>query len=315
MNRFINMSTLYKEASIMNISKILFQSALMAAAAAMLSTAGVASATTLASDSAANPAYASGFSGQNGGTGFGAWTVTFTPTGAAVGSGGGGGFISSTNAGITAPTPAFDIYVYPGTGGDTGLNTDITTATRSFNSALAAGQTFTTDLNLDNGQTNPALANTSPSTADSNMGFSLLDSSGKVLFSMTAFGGGEYWATDASGTFEPASGNILYNYHADDTFAFSLLNAAGNYSLTATGNIGAGTSATFTGSINMATGGPAQVQYFDNNGGNGSDVQWSTLSIASTPVPEPATLALFAGAGLALLFAGRRRALHRHAGL
>ena len=148
------------------------------------------------------------------------------------------------------------------------------------------------------------------------MGFALLDSSGKVLFSMICFGGGEYWASDGSNSgayFEPDSGNILYNYHADDTFAFSLLNSAGNYSLTAAGSIGGGSPTTFTGSINMTTGGPTQVQYIDNNGGNGSDVQFSSMSIASTPVPEPAMLGLVVIGAAALLMTKRPRRISNKA--
>lgn len=269
-----------------------------------------AGASTLATDQAAN--YTTGsFSGLNQGSGFGAWSTNFAYTGPTGEAGGGGSFVG-TNSGITASTPAFDIYVYPSASGDTGLNTDIETATRSFTGALAPGQTFATDFNLNNGNQNTALANTSPSTADSNLGFALLDSGGKVLFSLTAFGGGEYWATDATNSgayFEPASGNILYNYHLDDNFVFNLLNSAGDYSLTATGSIGGAPTATFNGSINMATGGPTQVEYFNNNGGNGSDVQWSSMSISTTPTPEPASLAgaLFAFAGLALLSRRRRR--------
>ena len=294
--------------------KLMLSGVLLVAVAAGFATQS-AQATVYAQDNAGN--YSGGWSsGTSGGTGFGAWTINFTYTGPS-GAGGGGGAFIGTNAGITSPsTPAFDIYVYPGSGGDTGLNTDITTATRSFNSALAAGQTFTTDLSLDNGNTSTADANTNPSTADSDMGFALLDSSGKVLFSMICFGGGEYWASDGTNSgayFEPDSGNILYNYHADDTFAFSLLNSTGNYSLTAAGNIGGGSPTTFTGSINMATGGPTQVQYIDNNGGNGSDVQWSSMSIASTPVPEPAMLGLVAIGAAALLMTKRSRRISKQA--
>lgn len=283
------------------------------AGAALAFAGAAASASTIApiaADTASNYVSLSGFNGNNQGTGFGAWNVNYTYTGPSGGGGGGGSFVS-TSSGLPG-ADAFDIYVYPGSGGDTGLNTDITTATRSFNSALAANQTFTTDLYLNNGNQNPALATTSPTTADSNLGFSLLDNSGNVLFSMTAFGGGEYWAQDATNGgayFEPASGNILYNYHADDTFAFTLLNSAGDYSMTVTGNTGTGSPITFTGQINMATGGPAAVEYFDNNGGNGSDVQWSTMSITeSTPTPEPASFAIFGSAAAGLLLLGRRRA-------
>ena len=283
-----------------------------ATAAAFAGTAAMASTIApIASDSASNYVSLSGFNGNNEGTGFGAWNVNFAYTGPSGGGGGGGSFVNTTSG--LPGADAFDIYVYPGSVSDTGLNTDITTATRSFNSALAANQTFSTDLYLNNGNQNPALANSSPSTADSNLGFSLLDSSGNVLFSMTAFGGGEYWAQDATNGgayFEPASGNILYNYHADDTFAFSLLNSNGDYSMTVSGSTGTGSPITFTGQINMANGGPSAVQYFDNNGGNGSDVQWSTMSITnSAPTPEPTSVALFGFAGGGLLLLGRRRKL------
>ncbi|MHB1767052.1 MAG: glycoside hydrolase family 16 protein [Phycisphaerae bacterium] len=252
-------------------------------------------------DSATNYQANSNFNHTNAGTGFGQWNVAFNYSGPSGAAGGGGGLIMTSNTGIAAATPAFDIYVYPGTVADTGLNTDITTATRAFAATLVPGQTFTTDLNLNKGQTtagNPTPQ--SPATADSNMGWRLLDSSGKVLFAMTAFGGGSsYWSTDAKGIAQQA--NILYNYQIDDMFKFTLLNALGDYSLTASGNTSTGQAVTFSGQINMLTGGPAQVQYFDNNGGNNSDVQWSQMSISGDPVPEPSDLGLTALAAGALL--------------
>jgi MYXO-CTERM domain-containing protein len=277
-------------------------------AAGIALTGAMSQAAPIASDSASNYVSLNGFNGDNQGTGFGAWNVSYSYTGPSGGGGGGGSFLNTTSG--LPGADAFDIYVYPGTGGDTGLNTDITTATRSFNSALTAGETFTTDLYLNNGNQNSSLANTNPSTADSNLGFALLDSKGNVLFSMIAFGGGEYWASDATNGgayFEPASGNILYNYHADDTFAFDLLNSQGEYSMTVSGNTGTGSPVTFAGQINMATGGPSAVEYIDNNGGNGSDVQWSTMSIAATPTPEPTSLAIAGVAVGGLLLLRRRR--------
>ncbi len=264
-----------------------------------------------AMDQATNYQTNSNFNGTNSGTGFGQWNVTFNYSGPSGGGGGGGGLIMSNNTGIPVATRAFDIYVYPGTSGDTGLNTDITTATRAFTTALAPGQTFTTDLNLNKGQTtagNPAPQ--SPATADSNMGWRLLDSSGKVLFAMTAFGGGaSYWSTDATGTVQRS--DILYNYQVDDTFKFTLLNTLGDYSLTVSGNTVTGQAVTFSGEINMLTGGPAQVQYFDNNGGNNSDVQWSQMSISGDPVPEPSVLGFSALAAGVLVMLPRCRGRFR----
>ncbi len=262
-------------------------------------------------DNATNYQANSAFNGSNSGSGFGKWNVNFNYSGPSGGGGGGNGFIS-TNSGIPTATPAFDIYVYPGSAADTGLNTDVTTATRPFTAALAAGQTFTTDLNLNHAQTATNNATPqNPASADSNMGWRLLDASGKVLFAMTAFGGGSsYWSTDATGTVQQS--NILYNYKIDDIFKFTLLNALGDYSLTASGNTSTGQAVTFSGQINMLSGGPAQVQYFDNNGGNYSDVQWSQMSISGDPVPEPSILGFAALAAGGLVLASRRRMLpHR----
>ena len=262
-------------------------------------------------DNAANYQANSNFNQSNAGNGFGKWNVAFNYSGPSGAGGGGGGLIMTRNTGIPIATSAFDIYVYPGSVADTGLNTDITTATRSFTVPLAPGQTFTTDLNLNQGQTtagNPTPQ--SPSTADSNMGWRLLDASGKVLFAMTAFGGGSsYWSTDANGTV--ARSDILYNYQVDDLFKFTLLNASGDYSLTTSGNTSTGQAVSFSGQIDMLTGGPAQVQYFDNNGGNNSDVQWSQMSISGDPVPEPSILGFITlAAGALLLLPRRPRRVH-----
>ena len=70
------------------------------------------------------------FNGDNFGSGFGKWNVNFNYSGPSGGGGGGGGLIMTSNTGIPVATPAFDIYVYPGSAGDTGLNTDITTPRR-----------------------------------------------------------------------------------------------------------------------------------------------------------------------------------------
>lgn len=291
------------------MNRNLMLSAVIIAASATIGATHVQANVLLASDSAANyPSVSSNFNGANFGSGFGAWAVNYSLASSDTNTSNGAGSTIATDRGLSGNVPAFDIVVWPGYGADPGLNGDVITATRPFSSTLAAGQSFTTDLSLGSGATTAANPQpVSPSTADSNMGFSLLDSSGKALFSMTCFGGGEYWASDGTNGgayFEPSG--LGYNYHMDETFVFSLLNTNGNYSVSVFNSTWWGaTPHIFTGSINMATGGPSQVQYIDNNGGNYSDVQISSMSIAS--VPEPATLGLLVMGGLGLLLLKKRR--------
>src|ERR1700679_411102 len=65
----------------------------------------------VAADMASNSAYSSvsgsnNYNGQNGGTGFGAWVVTDSPSGDA----NGGVFINGTTTDSHNPSPTFDLY-------------------------------------------------------------------------------------------------------------------------------------------------------------------------------------------------------------
>jgi hypothetical protein len=256
---------------------------------------GVAHASLVASDNITNnPPYSGyiNFNGLNGGSGFGPWSATSV-------SGGTGGDFTWFNTPLTSPGNGggFDIYDNGIQGG--GSATDEFAAIRPFSGALAAGQAFSFNEQLNNGS-NPG--NGGPC----NLGFSLDDSSGNALFNFAVQGGGPgYLLTDATQTAVPET-TVPYNYHGIDTFSFAL-NSVGatsaSYTLTASGANVTGGTQSFTGTISMLTGGITQADIYNNNGGDGSDVQFDNLAI--TNVPEPVTFAIV-GLGAASLLARRR---------
>jgi hypothetical protein len=255
----------------------------------------IARASLVASDTVTNnPPYTGyiNFNGLNGGTGFGAWVVGNT-----VGSTGGN--FTWFNSPLINPGSGagFDIYDNGSQGG--GTVADRYDAVRPFTGALAAGQAFSFSEQLNNGS-NPG--NGGPS----NLGFSLEDSSGTPLFDFHVQGGGAgYMLSDLTQTLVTET-TVPYNYHGIDTFTFTI-NSVGagtaSYTFTASGGNVTGGSQSFTGTISTATGGITQADIYNNNGGQGSDVQFDNLSI--TNVPEPISMGGFALAGGLLMF--RRR--------
>jgi hypothetical protein len=250
---------------------VVVSAAAVTAASLGISTANAAS---NASDDASNSPYVvySAFDGQNGGSGFGPWTVNITGTG--------GDYINSSTYDTTGviTTPDFDIWndTNDGTGGGT-YGVDVTTATRPFTSALTTGQIFKfSDVLHYANQTQGG---------GSALGWSLQDSSGDTLFDFhTAGGAPGYFLSDANNSDTPET-TVPYNYQTGDTFAFELNDSSGDYTLTVTsgpgGNVTGG-SQTFTGQISMNTGGPSQFAVYNNNGEAGSDIQFNNLAITST---------------------------------
>jgi hypothetical protein len=269
---------------------------LVGISAAILAGAGeIAGASLIAADNVTNNPPYSGyidFNGLNGGYGFGPWTATNT-----IGSSGGDFTWFNTPLNNPGSGGGFDIYDNGTQGG--GTVADEFAAIRPFTGALAAGQAFSFNEQLNNGS-NPT--NGGPC----NLGFSLEDSSGNVLFDFHVQGGGAgYMLSDAtqSGVTETS---VPYNYHSIDTFNFDLTSVgatSATYLFTASGGNVSGGSQSFTGTISMLTGGISQVEIYNNNGGQGSDVQFDDLAI--TNVPEPVSFSM-AGAAVTMLLVRRR---------
>ncbi|HTJ00097.1 MAG TPA: TIM-barrel domain-containing protein, partial [Dongiaceae bacterium] len=205
---------------------------------------GTAQETTIAADSASN--YSSFIGNQ--GFGFGAWTIN-TP--------GGGKYISNEtprNFGLWNSTA-----------------NAAATAARPFNATLAAGQTFSVQLQMN-----------TLDTAGNTNGFALQDAAGNTLF--------RYWhqgGDNADGHFADAvtSGGtatgFAYDYQQLDAFAFTLATPT-NYSFT-----DLSTGAHFDGTI--AGTGIAQAVFFRANGdatpSNGQDFKFNTLTITAPGQP------------------------------
>jgi hypothetical protein len=230
--------------------------AFLSLAGAMFAMNNVSAQTTNAYDTAADPVYGGTFStGQNGGSGFGAWTVTVNGTGGSYTTGGG---------------PSGDSW---GLWNMTAHGTSV--ATRSFDSALVPGQSFSFYSQLNN------LFNTDDTNA-----VVLQDASGNTIFSYWHTG---FEANSANGSYSDAttgSGSAVgfsYDYQQFCSFTFTL-NSATTYTFAdnTTGN-------SFTGVISGAP--IAQVSFVRANGNgantffNGGDFRLDELMIVSSAPP------------------------------
>lgn len=206
--------------------------------------------TTNAFDVAVDPAYDVSFaSGQNGGFGFGPWTISVT--------GNGGNFIQNNGP----SGESFDIW-------NESVNSR-TIAVRPFNSPLVTGQAFSFQRRL-NGLAGPPNTNA----------VILQDASGNTLFSFWHVGGdnfdGHYSdASTASGT----AVGFAYNFQQFNGYSFKLTSPTTYLFRNLT--TGASLTGTISGSI-------AQVTFFRGNGattsGGGQDFQFDSLQIVSDPV-------------------------------
>jgi hypothetical protein len=265
----------------------------------LLSLAVVAQAANTAFDNAANPAYnpddadngndgdpannTNGWvSGDNGGTGFSAWTfldgVNSTQAGFFMGSssanaGGSSGNIDTAGRswGMFANSGALADAIRPLTGG-----------------SLLVGQKIT--LSIDTGFIQ----------SGGSEGFGLRTSTGQNRMEFFFNGGAtNYTLADNTGNHNTGigfTGNGL-------SFAFTLT-GTDTYSLDVTPN--GGSTSNFTGTLEGTSGtGIDQLRFFNFNGGNGSDANFYANLLT---VPEPSTWVAGGLTLLSLLFLRRRRA-------
>jgi hypothetical protein len=252
---------------------------------AFIVTTGVALGASLAADSAADAAYNDGWTtGDNGGYGFGSWTLTAAGTaGWFTGSStNNGGPPTPFNEGIDSPTNAFGLWATAG---------GLMTAVRPLTGGLQVNQSF--NIAMDNGwvQTNGTV------------GFGLQNAAGDNLWEWyyAGFNGGDDYDINQFGGAQPT----LYQYtERGMSLSFSLTGPT-NWSLIVT-SPERGTS-NYTGYLLSQAGGQTITQFrgFNSNGGPGSnyDIFYNSLAV----IPEPSTLALISLAVAGLLACRRRR--------
>jgi hypothetical protein len=229
----------------------------------------------LASDNAADSAYNDGWlSGDNGGTGFSAWTLNSSAP-----AGGFAGFFIQSSAAdgfgnIDTAGESFGMAANPGGA--------FATATRSFlNGALATLQQFSLQLavNFRNGQ----------------KGFDLTGSSGQV-FNFNV--GGDLYQFTVAGS---PTQTLPFAYQADSVFSISFTQQAGTtVDVSIVRTSGAGGTESFSNSF--AFGGPINsFQFYVSNteGGAANNLYFNNLAV--TAIPEPSTISLL---GAAALFGG-----------
>ena len=239
---------------------------------------------TIATDNASQPEYTSDTwaAGDNGGSGFGAWTtVTQGFIGSSTQNGG-------TSLGIDTAGVSFGLFSNTNA-------TGLAEAIRPFGSALTPGQTFS--LDFDNG----FVAGTG------SQGFSLLSGTQVRFEFYFQAGGTNTYKIDGLTIQETAHG-----FTADGMQTSLTLTSADTFSFTVTYNSGTPTTETFTGTLDGTSGAAIDnFRFFNFNPTGVTDTNDSTAYFNSpTVVPEPSSLSLLAGPAIlgAWFFVRRRRA-------
>lgn len=226
---------------------------------ACLLSCGSASAILIAADDASDAAYSDGWgNGDNGGSGFGAWSLSSAFS---------GGFFRSSSTGLSGGSGA-NINVAGSSFGLYGQN--FAEAIRSF-ASLAVGSTFSIDLavNYRNG----------------NKGIDLRDSSGTTIFNLNV-GGDDYKVNNVVS----GGGSIGNGYSANTSFTLSFTQTSlsgGTWEILRDG----GVSDMDVGQYNGVAAG-FKLYVNGTQGGSENDLFANSMSISA--IPEP-TAALFGG--------------------
>ncbi len=214
-------------------------------AAIVLGTAG-AFAANQATDNASDPVYGDGWTtGDNGGSGFGAWTLNSSD---------GGSYIGGTGQG----DPSFGLFSF-----NSDPNTSFAAADRSFTGGpLSPGQTFSLDI-----------GHTAYQNAGGVSGINLLDGT-TVVFTLKSVSGGSDWllndgASDFSAGQADATGQSFH-------FTFTY-NGGNSYSYT----LGSGSGTNFTASSNLSN--ITGFRLFDAAHGGGENAGFNNLAVVPEP--------------------------------
>ena len=246
------------------MKKLLLAVAVMAVAVPSISLSA-----SVASDNASTANYPGGTwtTGSNGGTGFGAWTLTATPNGGSAGS-----YIGGTAIG----NPAFGIY----TSGNAAANM---TAFRPFTGGgLTAGQSF-----------GVTIGNTA--TINGQIGLSLM-SGNNARWTLKFVSGQANWLLNDGGS-DFGSGQA---YAANTSLALTFTYNGGNsYSYT----FGTGSGNNFTAGVVISN--LDGVQFFSTDQGSGENMGINNLSVV--PEPSTYALLGIAAFGFVAHVARRRR--------
>jgi hypothetical protein len=258
--------------------KMSLRAAILLPAVGMLAFTNISNAATPGSDNAGNAAYSDSWTtGDNGGTGFGAWTLTsIVPSGFA------GSFIGdSTGVGSNINTSGVSFGMYGNPGGGNFQNNN-----RNFDGALSVGQTFSIQLavNYRNGQ----------------KGIDLRDGSNATLFTFNVTGDDYVVSNAATG-----NGSIGNDYSSNSIFTLSFTQTSlgvGNWAIARTGGVTDSASGTYSG---LANGFNLFVGNTDGGGAPQNNLYMNSMSI--TAVPEASSWGIMMGAFLALFVVYRVR--------
>ena len=258
------------------MARFYFSVAVVSLLVVMLLSGRAAAVLVIASDDASQSAYNDGWQiGDNGGTGFAAWSTINNQAG----SGSGGGFLANSNgeSHINTSGKAFGVFGHHGGVGQ---------AIRSFSNPISVGHTFS--LKMDNGLINDS----GNSQGGGTVGFGLRNSSGNNLFEFFFVGGQSEYKVNGSGgsvgtgvSFTNEGLELAFTLTGTNSFSFVIHKLIDN----------AGVNTTITGNLMSPSGGQAisQLRLFNANAGEPNENNAFYNSFSVTAIPEASAVGFF----------------------